>query len=76
MSSGNILLWTGDAFLLLSYWLLGRKRFRIGWLLSALASLGFVLGGIKLHVTPLWMVNVVFVIVALWNLWKEIYGKQ
>lgn len=69
-------MWLADVNVVLSYWLLGRKRFRVGWILNASGSVCFIAAGFLLQLPALWTVNILFFGIGVWNLVKEIYGKQ
>ena len=70
MTLGTILMWAADVNLVFSYWLLGRKRMRIGFFLSVAGSLCFVTGGILGHIPAIWTVNLLFIGINGWNFIK------
>jgi len=67
----DVILYSGDASLLSSYWLLGRKNFIVGWLCSFLGSVCFVIGGLWIHQPSIWALNICFLLIAARNFYKE-----
>ena len=70
MTLGTALMWLADVNLVFSYWLLGRKRLRIGFLLSVAGSLCFVIAGLLTHLPAIWAVNLLFMGINGWNFYK------
>lgn len=70
MTLGTLLMWIADVNLVFSYWLLGRKKMKLGFALSVAGSLCFVIAGVLLILPALWSVNLVFIGINGWNLVK------
>jgi hypothetical protein len=70
LTLGNILMWAADVNLVFSYWLLDRKRLRVGFFLSVAGSLCFVVAGLLTHLPAIWAVNLLFMGINGWNFIK------
>jgi hypothetical protein len=66
--------WFADVFVLISYWLLGRKRLVSGWAVNIAGGTCYAVGGVLAHTPSIWSVNAVFILLALWNLRKVLRG--
>lgn len=70
MTIGNILMWAADVNLVFSYWLLGRKKMKIGFFLSVMGSICFAIAGLITRLPAIWVVNIIFALINGYNLWK------
>lgn len=68
--------WVASVFLILSYFLLGRKRFRLGWSFSLAGNLVYLhAAAFGLHRMDFAALSAVFSAMAVYNLMKEFRCK-